>query len=140
LAEAIAGPDDSTSADDLQIETFELAWAAAELRAARAGLEVDGGLAGELAQLFAADAGEAVLARLEAVARALGRHGDDLQAVRADPDWAAFLREAASPAALRRLGGAVVEARGDDHDPDLDVALAHRRQAKAFEPLWAEMG
>jgi len=129
LAEAIAGPDDSTSADDLQIETFELAWAAAELRAARAGLEVDGGLAGELAQLFAADAGEAVLARLEAVARALGRHGDDLQAVRADPDWAAFLREAASPAALRRLGGAVVEARGDDHDPDLDEATRMARDA-----------
>ena len=129
LAEAIAGPDDSTSADDLQIETFELAWAAAELRAARAGLEVDGGLAGELAPLFAADAGEAVLARLEAVARALGRHGDDLQAVRADPDWAAFLREAASPAALRRLGGAVVEARGDDHDPDLDEATRMARDA-----------
>ena len=129
LAEAIAGPDDSTSADDLQIETFELAWAAGELRAARAGLEVDGGLAGELAQLFAADAGEAVLARLEAVARALGRHGDDLQAVRADPDWAAFLREAASPAALRRLGGAVVEARGDDHDPDLDEATRMARDA-----------
>lgn len=117
-AAALAARD--VAADELQIETFELAWAVAELRAARAGLIADAPLAAELALLFAADAAVSVLARLEAA-------GADTAPLRTG-DWQGFLAEAAGAATLRRLGAAVIAAEGEVDTPDLpdDARMAQQ--------------
>lgn len=105
--------------DAVQIETFELAWATAELRAATAGLDASAGLARDLALLFAAEAGESALARLGTVARAV-RHGraalDNLRAA----GEAGFLADAEGPATLRRLGARLLRSGEDGDVIDLD--------------------
>lgn len=116
-AYAAAAPEGLSAAamDDVQIETFELAWAAAELRAAMAGLQAPEGLGRNLALLFAAEAGGSVLDRLASVRRTLGGDQASVRALREREDVNAFLRTASGPAALRRLGAAVI-ATGEDGD------------------------
>ncbi|KQT35206.1 acyl-CoA dehydrogenase [Sphingomonas sp. Leaf412] len=107
-------------ADDVQIEAFDLAWAVAELRAATAGLTARHGLAHDLALLFAVEAGQSALARLEGIARAIDHAPDVLTALRGDPDWNRVQREAAGPRALKRIGAAVIAATDEIDEPPLD--------------------
>ncbi|MEH3048206.1 acyl-CoA dehydrogenase family protein [Sphingomonas adhaesiva] len=125
--------------DRVQVECFDLAWAAADRRAAQAGLAADGPLAGALGVLFATEAGEGALARLDAVARACGEAADEeaLAALRAAPAWRALLRAVAVPDALDRVGAAVIE-RGDDGD-DLPLDEATQMARDAFARLAAEV-
>jgi (2S)-methylsuccinyl-CoA dehydrogenase len=103
--------------DAAQIPSFELAWAAADLLAAEAGLELlredSAALDTRLALLFAADAGAAVLARLEALYLELRLPAASLRALRDDPAWDALRHAAAGSAALDEAGRAVAQAQGD---------------------------
>ena len=117
--------------DAAQIEAFDLAWATAELRTAIAGLAAPGALAGELALVFAVEAGESALMRLEAVARALGQDPAPLMALRMAAGWRRLQHEAAGPRALERIGAAVIAAGGDNDEIEIDDTTRIARDAFA---------
>lgn len=114
---AAGGRLDARALDAQQVASFELAWAAAELLAAETGVGMlrteSSGLDIALALLFAADAGDAVLSRLEALHLDLGLSTAPLQRLRADPQWEALRHAAAGAQALAEAGQAVVMARGE---------------------------
>ena len=103
--------------DAEQVALFELAWAAADLLAAEAGvasLRPDSSeLDTRLALLFAAEAGTAVLARLDTLHLELGLARDTLRALRDDPGWESLCRSAAGSRALEAAGGAVAASDGE---------------------------
>ncbi len=94
--------------DARQVESFELAWASAELLAAENAAALLGQASAELdtrlALIFAADAIGTVLARLEGLFLDLNLPLTDLQALAGDADWAALRRGAISATALADAG------------------------------------
>ncbi|HZN46471.1 MAG TPA: acyl-CoA dehydrogenase family protein [Ramlibacter sp.] len=114
--------------DDEQVASFELAWAAADLLAAETGiaaLHADSGeLDTRLALLFAADAGTAVLGRLETLSLELGLPLAALRALRDDPSWDLLRQSAAGSGALAAAGQAVAAARGEVGAVPLDESHA----------------
>jgi (2S)-methylsuccinyl-CoA dehydrogenase len=103
--------------DAHQVASFELAWAAADLLAAETGLAAVGAegdkLDARLALLFAVEAGNAVLARLDALYLELDLPRDPLRALRDDAGWEALCRSAAGSQALEAAGAAVATADGE---------------------------
>ena len=103
--------------DAHQVASFELAWAAADLLAAETGLTAVGAegdkLDARLALLFAVEAGNAVLARLDALYLELDLSRDPLRALRDDAGWEALCRSAAGAQALEAAGAAVAAADGE---------------------------
>ena len=119
--------------DDIQIDAFDLAWATADLRAARAALTASAGLATDLAWLFAVEASDAALTRLDAIARALDHDPAALAALRSAPDWRAIQQAVAGPQTLRRLGEAVIARAGTGDEIALDETA--RMACDAFSRL-----
>jgi (2S)-methylsuccinyl-CoA dehydrogenase len=103
--------------DAEQVASFELAWAAADLLAAEnttASLRPDSpSLDTQLALLFAADAGVAVLSRLESLYLDLGLPLTPLRTLRDDPTWESLRQSAAGSQALDAAGRAVAAAQGE---------------------------
>lgn len=127
--------------DAQQVASFELAWAGADLLAAETGLRLlrDGSseLDARLALLFAAEAGVAVQARLEALHLELGLPMAPLRALRDQPEWDALRQAAAGAQALDAAGRAVVEARGEVGTVTLDEP--HALAQDAFRRFAAEV-
>ncbi len=136
-ADRLAGALAHHPADAVQIETFELAWAAAELRAARAGLTGTAPLAADLAAVFAAEAAESALMRLEAVARSAGVASPPLRATAA---WDEAL-SVSGAATLRRLGAAVIAADGEVDEVPMgeDARLARDAFARLAQDVVAPL-
>jgi (2S)-methylsuccinyl-CoA dehydrogenase len=109
----LAGP----RLDAAQIPSFELAWAAADLLAAQTSIDLLNADSGEvdvrLALLFAAEAGVAVLSRLEALYLELGLPLAALRSLRDDPAWDTLRQAAAGSAALAVAGRGVAAAQGE---------------------------
>ncbi|RYF73176.1 MAG: acyl-CoA dehydrogenase [Comamonadaceae bacterium] len=138
LALACAGNDgrlDAAKLDQHQGASYELAWATAELLAAESavGSQLGAGpgttLDRRLALLFAAEAGAAVIARLETMFLDFGEGLADLHAFARSGAWLAFRRRVAGEAALTETGRAFVAAPDDISDPPLDDSLAMAREA-----------
>src|SRR3954453_16233675 len=111
--------------DALQVPSFELAWAAAELLAAETALaRAQGELDARLALLFAADAIVSVLDRLDALFLDLGLDDAPLRALRGDGSWQALRQAALTAPALAAAGQAVAAAQGEVGLLALDEAHA----------------
>jgi (2S)-methylsuccinyl-CoA dehydrogenase len=128
---AVDGRLDARRLDAEQVASFELAWAAADLLAAETatGSGQSSALDQQLAVLFAADAAVAVLDRLEALFLELALPPAPLQALRADPGFAALRGDAAGARALEAAGLAVAEADGEVGAVALDEAHALAQDA-----------
>jgi (2S)-methylsuccinyl-CoA dehydrogenase len=119
LAEACTsgGKLDNRKLDAQQLASFELAWAAAELRAAETGvaaLKPDSDpLQTQLALIFSVDAVVSVLDKLEVVYAECGLDGAPMRAVRDDTNWIALRREVTGSAALCEAGRLVSGAAGE---------------------------
>ncbi|WP_196805568.1 acyl-CoA dehydrogenase family protein [Sphingobium indicum] len=115
---------DSTALDTHQILSYELAFAASELLAARILLTApgtsDGSLHNVLAGVFAADAVPSALARLAMIAREIGYDLGAIQAVGAGPAYDALLA-GGSTAALEDAGVRLEEGR----EPFAEVVVSH---------------
>jgi (2S)-methylsuccinyl-CoA dehydrogenase len=113
--------------DAHQIECFELAWAAAELLAAETAIamlrEDSSALDARLALLFAVDAGESVLGRLETLSLDLGLPAALLDALRT-PEWRELRRAASAAQALELAGSGVIAAQGEVGTVPLDEGHA----------------
>lgn len=124
---------DAGSLDAQQVASFELAWAAAELLAAETGVGLlrteSSSLDIRLALLFAADAGDAVLSRLEALHFELELPTARLRQLRADPAWETLRHAAAGARALEAAGEAVVAAQGEVGVFPLDESHAMAQQS-----------
>ncbi|XAH21548.1 acyl-CoA dehydrogenase family protein [Xylophilus sp. GW821-FHT01B05] len=130
---ALNGQLDARRLDAHQVESFELAWASADLLAADT---VIGGLDAEsreidvrLALIFAVEAIAAVLPRLELLALERGEGLGALQAVAAAPEWAQLRHSASSAQALESAGRALFQADGDIGRVALDEPLAMAQDA-----------
>ena len=111
---AVKGRLDAQRFDAHQVSAFELAWACAELEAARAALQVAATPTDRaLVRLFTADVIGANLGRLEALHLELGLDLAPLQALSAGADWARLRRETQDARTLQRTGQAVIDAQGD---------------------------
>jgi len=103
--------------DAEQVASFELAWAAADLLAAEnaiASLRPDSpSLDTQLSLLFAADAGVAVLSRLESLYLDLGLPLAPLRTLRDDATWESLRQSAAGSQALDAAGRAVAASQGE---------------------------
>ena len=104
--------------DERQVASFELAWASADLLAAEttvAALDPESSaLDLRLALIFSVDAIAAVLPRLETLYLELQLDLAPLQALAADPDWAALRHSACGASALAAAGRALAQQRGDE--------------------------
>lgn len=103
---------DGTEADRHQVLCYDLAFAHADLLAARTALASLDGMTpidAGLAALYASEAFVAVAGRLEAACLALGLDPARLRAVLADPAFDRLRRAAGNPEAMARLGAAVIE-------------------------------
>ncbi|MBC5782367.1 acyl-CoA/acyl-ACP dehydrogenase [Ramlibacter sp. USB13] len=113
----VSGKLDARKLDALQVPSFELAWAAAELLAAENAISLlrpdSRDLDRQLALLFAVDAATSVLARLDAIALDVDLPGDALRELRDDPRWHELRRAASDSRALDAAGDAVLASRGD---------------------------
>ncbi|GAB3668417.1 acyl-CoA dehydrogenase family protein [Ramlibacter alkalitolerans] len=119
--------------DAEQVASFELAWAAADLLAAEAGvasLRADSSeMDQQLALLFAAEAGDAVLGRLHMLDLELGRPREPLRSLRDDPAWEALCLAAAGAQALDAAGRAVAASDGEVGQLALDESHAMAQDA-----------
>lgn len=123
--------------DQHQISSFEIAWASADLLAART--QVDklppdvSELDTRLALIFAVDAIAAVLARLEPIYLELGLDPAALHALGADPAWGRLRHTACGAQALgaagRLLSAAGADAGAEGGHIALDEALAMAQDA-----------
>ncbi len=108
---------DGDALDAAQIASYALAWASADLLAARTVLDVPApqavALDRALALLFATDAITAVLARLEPVMLDEGLDLAPLRALGADPAWCALRAAATGSTALAAAGRAVAQGGAD---------------------------
>lgn len=124
---------DARSLDAQQVASFELAWAAAELLAAETGVGLlrteSSSLDIRLALLFAADASDAILSRLETLHLELELPMAPLRQLRADPAWELLRHAAAGARALEAAGEAVVAAQGEVGVFPLDEAHAMAQQS-----------
>ena len=135
---AVAGRLDAGRFDVQQVPAFELAWACAELEAARAALQVAATPTDHaLARLFTADAIGANLGRLEALHLELGLDLAPLQAFAAGADWAQLRRATQGAQALQRTGQAVIDAQGDIAAVPLSEPLTMARDS--FRRFGAEV-
>ncbi|HYE38809.1 MAG TPA: acyl-CoA dehydrogenase family protein [Ramlibacter sp.] len=132
---------DGRRLDAEQVAAFELAWAAADLLAAETAVGLlapdSGELDARLALLSAADAGTAVVGRLETLQLELELPSAPLEAVRDDAAWNALRRFAAGSAALDAAGRAVVAAQGEVGAVALDEP--HALAQDAFRRFSAEV-
>ena len=132
-----AGALDPEALDAQQVASFELAWAAAELLAAEAGVvsarhgEHDAGnrLRTSLALLFAVEAVVSVLERLETVYAEAELENTALRDLRNDPGWARLRREAGGARAQEAAGRAVAQSDADVGGLPLDEAHALARDS-----------
>lgn len=126
--------------DERQVASFEIAWAGAELLAARTGLAAltpdSTQLQRRLAGVFAVDAVVAVLERLDVVYAEAGLDAAPLEALRCDPAWRALRRSAGSARALQAAGQDVIDAPGMVGEIALDEA--HALAQDAFRRFAAE--
>ena len=122
---------DPTRQDERQIECFDLAWAIADIRAARSALKADTGLDRDLALLFLRRHARRALDRLGDIAHALGRDAAPLHAIRDGADWQA-LADWATPDRVQEVGRAVIAAEGEVGTPSLpgDAAMAQASFAR----------
>lgn len=124
---------DAGSLDAQQVASFELAWAAAELLAAETGVGLlrteSSSLDIRLALLFAADASDAILSRLETLHLELELPMAPLRQLRADPAWELLRHAAAGARALEAAGEAVVAAQGEVGVFPLDESHAMAQQS-----------
>lgn len=135
--------------DAQQVASFELAWAAAELLAAETSIGMlrteSTPLDIRLALLFTADAGVAILSRLETLYLELDLPTQDLRALRDDATWEGLRQSAAGAQALQQAGEAVIAAQGEVGSVPLDEphALAQesfrRFSAEVVAPLAEEI-
>lgn len=112
--------------DARQVECFELAWASAELLAAEVGSD----------DLFAVEAAESVITRLDTIGRALDLDPAPLFAIRADPKWRRLQQHIAGPAALALRGAAVI---AGDHGDAIDLDEETQIARDAFARLAREV-
>jgi (2S)-methylsuccinyl-CoA dehydrogenase len=115
---AVNGKLDARRLDAHQIDCFELAWASADLLAARTLLERTAALPADapdhrLASVFCAEAANASLARLEAIFLEHGSDPTSLRALRASPQFAELCRVGGGAAALAAAGQSVIAAGGN---------------------------
>ena len=142
-----AGRLDPAALDAAQGVSYELAWASAELLAARTVLQAPAaaGLDRALALLFATEAMRAVQGRLESVAIDADLDGAPLRAWAADPQWPALRRAAAGPAALTAATHALAAAETEIGPVTVSEEVAMARDAfrrfgsEVVAPLAAEI-
>ena len=138
---AIDGRLDAGRLDRHQVDSYELAWASADLAAADAALDALGDDTPEvdrrLALVFCADAVTATLGRLEAIHAGRDEPLASLHAIAASPACVALRRAGGVADALERAGRAVVEAGGRIAAVRLDDA--QRTAADAFGRFGAEV-
>jgi (2S)-methylsuccinyl-CoA dehydrogenase len=130
---------DNARADRMQLASFELAWAAADLLAAETSLASVASNSPELdvrlAVVFAADAAPEIVDRLETVSVECGLDAEGLEAIR--PAVAALRRTAASASALEAAGDLVNAANGDVGTVKLDEQ--HELAQDSFRRFAAEV-
>ncbi len=127
---APAGRLDAAQLDRHQHAAYELAWASANLLAARTALtNAQGDLDGRLALLFAADALEAAAAQLANVWRDTGTEPADLLALATGAHWAALRRGAAHADVMARLGHDVANGGTEIGQVVLDESTAMAQDA-----------
>jgi (2S)-methylsuccinyl-CoA dehydrogenase len=129
---AVDGRLDAERLDRQQIESYELALAAADLLAADAALAAlprAGALDSDLALAFAAEALVAVIGRLEAVYLDTDLDPEALHAIAAGAELAALRRAALGAPALAALGQAVATTQGEIAPVELDEATAMAQDA-----------
>jgi len=127
--------------DAQQVASFELAWAAADLLAAETGvatLRPDASpLDTRLALLFAVEAGNAVLARLQSLWLELGLPREALRSLRDDAPWEALCLSAGGSQALEAAGQAVAASDGEVGQLALDEP--HAMAQESFRRFAAEV-
>ncbi|WP_286848749.1 acyl-CoA dehydrogenase family protein, partial [Hydrogenophaga sp. 70-12] len=127
--------------DAVQVPSFEMAWAGAELLAAEtaiAALTPDSDpLDARLALVFTVDAVVSLLDRLDAMLAETGEDPAAVDALRAAPEWRALRRAVGGAEALQATGRGVVEAQGLVGDIALDEA--HGLAQDAFRRFAAEV-
>lgn len=108
---SVDGVLDAGLVDRVQVASFELAWAKAEVAAAVELAKASGlsTLQQELAQVFVAEAIPRVISRLLHVTLDLGCDDAELLALNASAALKAYRRHASSSAALERLGANVIQ-------------------------------
>ncbi|HVZ44205.1 MAG TPA: acyl-CoA dehydrogenase family protein [Ramlibacter sp.] len=130
---------DNAKADRMQLASFELAWAAAELLAAETSSAFLGARAGEidvrLAVIFAGDAAPEIIDRLQTVYRETGLDASALDGMR--PAVAALRQGAVAASALEAAGDLVTAAGGDVGTVKLDEQ--HELAQDAFRRFAAEV-
>ena len=131
----------SRQLDALQVPSFELAWAAAELLAAENAIALLGPDSPEpdtrLSLLFAVDAAVSVTGRLESIGIDLGLPDDALRELRENPRWRDLRKSTSNAAALDAAGQAVVAAKGEVGILPLDEP--HALAQDAFRRFSAEV-
>ena len=119
--------------DQRQVACFELAWACADLLAAETVVARLGHAAAELdarlGLVYCVEAIGSVLGRLDTLYLELELPLASLQAVAADPQWAALRLSAGGAAALAAAGSLLERAGGEFGHVDLDEPLALAQQA-----------
>jgi (2S)-methylsuccinyl-CoA dehydrogenase len=119
--------------DAQQVACFELAWGGADLLAAENAIALLGphsvALDTRLALLFVADAGAAVLTRLDTLYLELQLSTSPLRALRDDADWDALRQFAAGADGLEIAGQAVAAAQGDVGNVPLDEPHAMAQES-----------
>lgn len=132
LACAVDGALDGDILDRRQSDAYELAFAAAELLAARAAVEeaTSGGpLAQALMRTYRAEALQSVTQRLELVSLGAPDISDDLNALRGRPDFTALLRAGQGVEALDETGRLLLEGVEEVGETTLDEDKALMRDA-----------
>jgi (2S)-methylsuccinyl-CoA dehydrogenase len=134
VAQACArgGKLDPARLDAQQWTSYELAWAKADLLAARTAVDLGGNasaLDADLGLAYACEASVAVLARLDGVFLALGLEPSGLNEVARGTALRTLRQRAAAPEALARLGLAVAHASGEIADVPMDDQTLLARDA-----------
>jgi (2S)-methylsuccinyl-CoA dehydrogenase len=127
--------------DEVQVASFEMAWAGAELLAAETAIAAltpaSDPLDAQLALVFTVDAVVSLLDRLDAMLAETGEDPAAVDALRAAPEWRALRRAAGGAEALQAAGRGVIEAQGLVGDIALDEA--HALAQDAFRRFAAEV-
>ncbi|MDP3403472.1 MAG: acyl-CoA dehydrogenase family protein [Brevundimonas sp.] len=132
LACTAGGALDGDSLDRRQSDAYELAFAAAELLAARAGVEAaaaGGPLAQALMRTYRAEALQSVAQRLELISLGAPDLASDLNALRGHPEFAAVLKAGQSVEALDETGRLLLEGAEEAGETALDEDKALMRDA-----------
>lgn len=123
----------SKKLDAHQVANFEMAWACAELLAAETTIgaltPASEKLDVQLALVFAVDAAISMLDRLDVIYAEASLSQEDVDRLRASPEWRVLRREVGSAEALKDAGRGVVEAQGLVGEIELDEQHALARDA-----------